>query len=328
MNLNLRYIWGVGLVLFALFTSCTDEPKPSATPAPSENPQAYKQVSPAFNADTAYQYVQKQVDFGPRVCETPAHQKCGDWLVSEYKKYAQKVTEQKGSMKKWDKKDVAVRNIMASFNPEAKKRIMISAHWDCRPWADHDASEANHNTPVLGADDAASGVAVMLEIARVLHSNMPSVGVDLVCFDTEDLGKQEAEDSYCLGSQYWARQAKAAGYKAAYAINLDMVAGRGARFIWEEVSVTFAENVLRKVWDTGVKLGYSDYFYYYQKGGIIDDHSYVNQIAGIPAIDIIHYNEQTNFPAWWHTVYDDMRNIDRNTLKAVGQTLLEVIYTE
>ncbi len=308
-----------------------NEPKKKTTDKPVETTIAYKQMSPDFNADSAYQWVQKQVDFGPRVCNSTAHTACGDYLVQQFKKYADEVTEQKAAVKNFDDRKLNIRNIIASFNPTASKRIFISAHWDSRPYADQDSDPANHTKAILAADDGGSGVAVMLEMARQLKGKKLNIGVDLICFDAEDLGKSDlGGDTYCLGSQYWARNKHKAGYKAEYGILLDMVGAFNAHFIWEGYSIKYAEPVLRKVWDQAVQLGFSNNFYYFQGGPIIDDHYYVNTLAGIPTIDIIHYTESTStrFPAHWHTIGDNMGVIDRNTLKAVGQTLLEVVFKE
>ncbi|MBC7382231.1 MAG: M28 family peptidase [Bacteroidia bacterium] len=310
--------------------ACT-EPAKKQSDKSMENMQAYQQVSPAFNSDSAYNMVQRQVDFGPRICNSDAHTACGIYLAQEFKKLADEVIEQKGIVKNFDGKNLNIKNIIASFNPAASKRILICTHWDTRPYADQDANPANHNKPILAADDAASGVAVMLEIARLLKSVKVNIGVDLICFDAEDLGKSEhGGESYCLGSQYWSRNKHKPGYKAEYGILLDMVGAYNAHFIWEGYSVKYAEPVLRKVWDQAIQLGYSNYFYYLQGGAITDDHYYVNTLGGIPTIDIIHYSEtsDTHFAPHWHTLNDNMSVIDRNTLKAVGQTLLEVIYKE
>ncbi len=317
------------MALFSI-SSCSDTPKPNTKA--QEQTTIYKQVSPNFNQDSAYYFVQKQADFGPRVVETDEHKKCGDWLITEFKKYANNVIEQKGSSITWDKRKISIRNIIAQFNPTASKRILITAHWDSRPIADNDPIETNKTKPILGVDDGASGVAVMLEMARAIKQNKLDIGVDFICLDAEDLGnpdpKYKDDNTYCLGTQYWATHLHTPNYKADFAINLDMVGGKGAKFVWEKHSFDYAPTILRKVWDNAVQLGYSDIFYYYQIGEITDDHLYINTMAKIPCIDIIHFNEHTGFPAWWHTVNDNISNIDKQTLKAVGQSLLEVIYKE
>lgn len=293
----------------------------------AEPPKAYKQVSPNFNADSAYYFVDKQVSFGPRVTNSEPHKKCGDWLVAELRKMSDNVIEQKTTLTNYDGRQLNIRNIIAEINPKADKRILLCAHWDSRPFADEDTKDTNK--PILGANDGGSGVGVLMEIARIIKNNPLSVGIDIVLFDAEDLGKSEHNNSYCLGSQYWSTNLLKPGYKAEYGILLDMVGAANAKFAWEEVSVTYARLVLEKVWGTAQVLGYP-HFVYYNKGGIIDDHAYVNKNAGIPTIDIIHFDTQTQsgFPEHWHTHRDNMYAIDRTTLKAVGQTLLEVIYSE
>lgn len=315
---------------FALLLACKD-PKPKTTQTPVAETPAYKPVGPAFNADSAYRFVEQQVAFGPRVCNSDAHTKCGNYLANAFRGLTDEVQEQTASVRNWDGKMLKIRNIIASINPKATKRILICSHWDSRPYADNDPDPANHNKAIDAADDGASGVAVMLEMARAMQANKPSVGVDFICLDAEDLGKSDqGGDTYCLGSQYWGKHPHKPGYKADYGVLLDMVGGFNARFIWEGFSMKYAEPVLRKVWDQGVQLGHTNYFYYFQGGYITDDHKYINELTGIPTIDIIHYTEstETRFPAHWHTVQDKMGVIDRNTLKAVGQTLLEVIYKE
>jgi Zn-dependent M28 family amino/carboxypeptidase len=321
----------VGLTL-VLLSSCGDESNSNKKQNTANQTEQVKPalVSPNFNSDSAYLFVQEQVNFGPRFTNSEGHTKCGNWLVSKFTSYADKVYEQNADVKNFDGKTLHIRNIIASFNPDAKKRVIVAAHWDSRPYADQDADKSKHTEPILAADDAGSGVAVMLEMARVMSAKKPQIGIDLICFDAEDLGKPQHEDSYCLGSQYWSKNPHLKNYKADYGILLDMVGGRDAKFVWESFSVKYAESTVRKVWDQAVQLGYSNYFYYYQGNGITDDHYYVNKIAGIPMIDIIHYSEQTNssFPPHWHTLGDNMNVIDRNTLKAVGQSLLEVVYKE
>ncbi len=316
----------LAIALF-LFSCGNDKPAKPTTTEPAKT-EAYKRVSPAFNADSAFYYVQKQVEFGPRVTNSDAHKKCGDWMVEELKKLTDNVIEQKTSITNFDGKKLNIRNIIAEINPKATKRIMLCAHWDSRPYADEDNNDTDK--PILGANDGASGVGVLMEIARVIKANPAGVGVDIILFDAEDLGKSEHENSYCLGSQYWSRNMHRPGYKADFGILLDMVGAANAKFAWEEVSVNYAKPVLEKVWGLGNALGYANRFVYFNKGGIIDDHAYVNKNAGIPTIDIIHYDAATpsGFPEHWHTHRDNMNAIDRNTLSAVGQTLLEVIYTE
>ena len=289
--------------------------------------------SPVCNADSAFSYVEKQVNFGPRIPATEAHQRCGDWFVTQLKTFGATVAEQKDSVMGFDGNKLPLRNIIASFYPEKKRRILLCAHWDTRPYADQDTTRKNE--PIDGANDGASGVGVLLEVARGLSNQEPNVGVDIILFDVEDQGRPAYDNApsspdhfYCLGSRYWAKNKKK--YTAQYGILLDMVGAKGAVFTMEGISMKYAEPVVRKVWDTGNQLNFSDNFRYNRTRAIIDDHNYVNEIAGIPCIDIIQYDNSTNmrFGSYWHTHNDNIDIIDKNSLKAVGQTVLQVLYNE
>ena len=289
---------------------------------------------PAFDADSAWNYVKVQVDFGPRVPNTPAHQACGNYLAQKLEQLGAKVYNQYADLTTYDGTLLKARNIIGSYKPESKKRIALFAHWDCRPWADNDPDKKNHRTPVLGANDGASGVGVLLEIARHLQQQAPNLGIDLIFFDAEDYGAHTSyqgkhqEEFWCLGSQYWSRNPHVANDNARFGILLDMVGGKDARFRYEYFSEQYAKNINRKVWKAADRAGFRGYFEKADGGGCTDDHLFVNRIARIPTIDIIPYSETESFFEHWHTVKDNMDAIDRNTLKAVGQTVMQVIYNE
>jgi glutaminyl-peptide cyclotransferase len=292
-------------------------------------------ASPAFNADSAYAFVGHQVNFGPRVPNTTAHTLCGNYLAGTLKKYGFVVTEQAFTATTYNGKKLNSRNIIGSFNPAASKRILLASHWDSRPFADEDS--LHKNKPVPGANDGASGVGVLLEVARTLslQAKMPDIGVDIIFFDAEDWGNSDkATDKYsgyCLGSQYWAANKHVANYTAYFGILLDMVGAKGAVFQKEGYSVQMAEGVVRNVWNVAGRLGYNNYFIDQRGAAITDDHVPVNEVAKIPMIDIIHTqpnNLNHTFFHAWHTTQDTMENIDPHTLKAVGQTLIQVLYQE
>lgn len=299
-------------------------------------PEAYQQQSPAFNADSAYIYVEEQVAYGPRVPGTTAHELCGDYLVNKLTAYGAKVVQQRAMVTHYDGRELPLRNIVGSYGLEQEKRVLLFAHWDSRPFADEESDPLRRNQPILGADDGASGVGVLLEVARQLQLQPLEIGVDIIFFDLEDWGvpsfeRQQWEgDWWCVGSRYWAEQPHQEDYRAEYGILLDMVGSANATFLKEGYSQQYAHNIVDKVWSTAHKLGFGHFFPVQQGGYITDDHLPVNQMKRAPSINIINLKRDTDtgFGSHWHTLSDDMRNIDRNSLKAVGQTVLELIYTD
>jgi len=283
-------------------------------------------VSIRFNADSAYNFCAAQCDFGPRTMNSEAHEQCAQWIEQQFRRYGYDVQLQQADLRGYDGTVLHSTNIIATAaSPSAAPsaavpspssssavpsaavpdgspsgRILICAHWDSRPWADNDPDSANWRKPVMAANDGASGVAVMLELARLLQQHDSArVAVDFICFDAEDWGIPQWEDradgdSWALGAQYWAAHRGSTNYR--YAILLDMVGGQGARFYREGYSMQHARSIVEKA-----------------------------------CIDIInHYPDcpQGSFGPTWHTVSDDMQHIDRNTLEAVGQTLVQLIFTE
>lgn len=306
------------------------------TNKPSVTVVEYQKISPDFNADSAYNFVQKQVDFGPRVPNTKEHIACANYLAETLKRFGAEVVEQKAVLTAYDGTKLNAVNIIGSFSPDKKNRVLLFAHWDSRPYADADADPKNHNIPIDGANDGASGVGVLLEVARQIQAKSPEVGVDIIFFDAEDYGAPSFSDKsgdewWCLGSQYWAKNPHIKGYKAKFGILLDMVGAKDATFYRDYYSKKYASNIIEKVWSTARQLGYGKFFISEDGGGITDDHIPVNQIARIPSIDILDYKMSDNHDGFfphWHTINDTMDNIDKETLKAVGQTVLEVIYKE
>lgn len=313
---------------FVLFTSCKSR-------TTNEVISANAVEVPVFSADTAYYHMLKQVDFGFRIPNTPAHKACADYLANTLRSYGASVIEQRAQLRAFDGTMLDAVNIIASYNPDAKARVLLFAHWDTRPWSDHDPIEANRKTPVTGANDGASGVGVLLEVARQLHLKAPAIGVDIIFFDAEDYGapddfKGNAEDTWCLGSQYWSRNPHVPNYSARFGILLDMVGAPDAKFYREYFSMYYAAPIVNKVWNAAHSLGFSNWFVKRDIGAITDDHYYVNKIIGIPSANIIQYHPDTEkgFGKYWHTVNDTMDNVDKRTLNAVGVTVLHVVYNE
>jgi hypothetical protein len=296
------------------------------------------QEAPGFDADSAYAYVENQVNFGPRTPNSEAHRRCGDYLIGELKRFGAEVFVQEMTLTAYNGDRLRCRNIIGSYDPANERRILLFAHWDTRPYADYDADPAKWRTPIDGADDGASGVGVLLEIARQTgRTPVRGAGVDIIFFDAEDYGVPEFEkssgytpNSWCLGSQFWAKNPHKPGYRAEYGILLDMVGARGASFYKEHTSMRYASRTVEKVWNAARKLGYGKFFIQAEGGGVLDDHQYVMEGRGIPSIDIINYDPEHvhGFADYWHTHNDVMENISRETLKGVGQTVLEVIYKE
>ncbi|RYF18016.1 MAG: M28 family peptidase [Flavobacteriales bacterium] len=321
----MKRIFIIPIITLCSFLACTNNKQST------EETLVVKLSSPDFNADSAFAYTKAQVDFGPRIPSTEAHTNCLNYLVNTFKSFGGEVFVQKGAAKTYDGKKHQLKNIIAAFNPEKIQRVLITAHWDARPFSDKDQEPKMNDKPFDAANDGASGVAIMLEMARQIQQQQPNVGVDFILWDIEDYGsyddKSADETTWCIGSQYWAKNPPVKGYKPMYAINLDMVGGSNAQFTQDEVSRKYAPEIVQKVWGIGNEIGYSAYFISDISPSLIDDHYWVNK-AGIQCIDIIDYSTHGVFYKNWHTQLDNLNNIDRNTLKAVGQTVLEVIYRE
>ena len=326
--MNRKYIFLSFLIVAALFSSCKSN---------KQVEEVLNPVGPAFIADSAMAYCQAQCDFGPRTMNSKAHDLCEEWIVNKFKGFGLEVETQKADLTGWDGTKLHSTNIIAHFNPQAERRILICAHWDSRPWADNDPDSTNWHKPVLAANDGASGVGVMLEVARLLQNDTTlAIGVDLVCFDAEDYGtpqwaekNEDSENTWALGAQYWAKNLPE-NYNPQFGILLDMVGGQGAKFYQEQFSLRYAASIVDKVWSAARHASYGSMFTNEVGGQITDDHIPVNE-AGIPTVDVIPFYpdcRQSSFGPTWHTINDDMEHLDANTLKAVGQTLIQVIYSE
>lgn len=326
------------LLIASVFWSCSNKAAVAESEHSSGQPviaQASKRI-PAFNADSAYLFVQRQVDFGPRVPNTSAHKQCGIYLAGELKRFGAQVHEQEMVLTAYDGTKLESKNIIGVFHAEKEKRVLLCAHWDSRPYSDEDPQKENQRKPIDGADDGASGVGVLLEIARQLQQYEPTIGVDVIFFDAEDYGIPDFARSqygyqsgtWCLGSRFWGKNPHKKGYKADFGILLDMVGAKDAVFYKEYISMRHAARYVDKVWETARNLGLGKYFINAEGGGITDDHEAVMEETGIPCLDIINYDPQSEkgFREHWHTQDDNMKNIDKEVLKAVGQTVLEVVY--
>ena len=321
-------------VLIVAVVACSSN-KRSVSEAEEKRPAQQVQV-PTFQADSAYHYIEAQAAFGPRVPNTAAHRACGDYLAAQLERFGAKVYNQYADLMAYDNTLLKARNIIGAYQPKSRKRVMLCAHWDSRPYADYDPDPKKHHTPILGVNDGASGVGVLLEVARQLQQQAPAIGIDIIFFDAEDYGTPTfyrgsyKEDTWCLGSQYWGRVPHVDNYNARFGILLDMVGGRGATFYQELFSKRTAGKEMKKIWEAAHRLGYGSYFPKKEGTEVTDDHVYVFNLRQIPCVDIINYDPKgdSGFGEFWHTTGDTMELIDRATLQAVGQTVLQVIYNE
>ncbi|MCB0769301.1 MAG: M28 family peptidase [Flavobacteriales bacterium] len=326
--------WRLAMITALLFVACGSDDTPVTEVPDVVLPEL--PATPLFDADSAYAYIAEQVAFGPRVPGTEAHRQCGDRLVERLKRSGAEVIEQTGTVVSFNKERLPLRNIIAQFHPERTERVLLFAHWDTRPFADKD--EERTNEPIDGANDGGSGVGVLLEIARHLAAKKHGPGVDILLTDVEDHGQpsgamafdENSIDTWCLGSRYFVKNPHVPNYTARFGILLDMVGARDAKFYQEALSMQFAPAVVRKVWKTASAIGHGDRFVQETKYFVgIDDHVPVNTVLRIPSIDIIQYDPATQaFGPYWHTHDDNMDVIDPATLKAVGQTVLEVVWKE
>ncbi|MGK7389619.1 MAG: M28 family peptidase [Candidatus Cyclobacteriaceae bacterium M2_1C_046] len=343
MKKKQHYILLILIILTAGFllglSGCEADKREKARKMEEEKEEKIVDV-PDFNPDSAYNFIKRQVDYGPRVPNTEGHALTAAYLKEKLNEYGAEVVAQEFTAYTFDGNQVQLQNIIASFYPEKKKRILLGAHWDTRPFADKDPDYKED--PIEGANDGGSGVGVLLEIARILGTAeiKPDVGIDIILFDGEDYGDIEGMDIkdpqdgfyeswWALGSQYWSQRKHDPNYSAFYGILLDMVGARGSTFYQEGVSMEYAPSVVRKVWDRADRLGYGHIFIDKKKPGITDDHLFVNKHAGIPMINIVHYDPKFGyFGDYHHTHKDNMDLISRDILEAVGETVLHTIYYE
>lgn len=288
---------------------------------------------PPFVADSAYYYVEQQLAFGFRHPGAAGHAKCAQWIASTMRQWCDTVILQPFSTTLWDGSHADGMNIIASLAPERDNRILLAAHWDSRRWADQDLDTTKWHTPLPGANDGASGVGLLMEMARVMSAMPPDVGVDFVFFDVEDQGFPEwgeidryQDNTWCKGSQHWAQNPHRMFYRANYGILFDMVGTANPRFTKEEISMNFAQGIMNKMWNCAAQLGYGTVFVDELSSSILDDHLYVNQILHVPTIDVVQNSPDCSFYTHWHTVKDDLDAVDKSTLNIVATVAMKTLY--
>ena len=325
-----------GFLLLLVMVSCSCKRSASGNAASLDVPTsiATSHEMPQFSADSAYQFVAGLCDFGPRVPGTDAQKACAKWLKNQLLRYGAEVKLQEGEMTAYNGTKLPIINIIGSFNPDAKMRVLLMSHWDSRPFADNDPDLSKRKLPVMGANDGASGVGILLELARLCSEKLPQVGIDIFLTDAEDYGAPDDwkgthdEKWWALGTQMWCKQAAKEGYRAQYGILLDMVGSANATFYREYYSERYANSFVNEIWQAAARLGYGDLFINQGGGGVTDDHVFVNRMLQIPCVDIIDTRTDTDgtFCPEWHTTYDTMDNISRETLGKVGRVLVSLLW--
>lgn len=277
------------------------------------------QSQPVFTGEPAWEYLVAQCDYGPRVVGSPAHDSTKAFIVGHLRQAGATVSMQRFEIEDpYGSRTMVLANIVGSFFPDRKKRLLLAAHYDSRPWADQESDTTLWDQPITGANDGASGVAVLLELADLLAGQAPAgLGIDLVFFDGEDYGKEGDPRYYLLGSRYFA--ANLAGYRPRCGILLDMVGGRDGTIGKEGYSLQRAPDVTETLFQRAAELELS-VFVPENRSAILDDHIPLQQ-AGIAMVDLI------GLPyASWHTLDDTPDKCSVETLRQVGTLLANFIY--
>lgn len=274
---------------------------------------------PEFNKDKAFEFLLDQCEIGPRAPGTKEHKILQRYLVSKLEKFGGNVSVQPfdGVLTSGD--TLKLVNIIGNFNTGSRKRILLGAHYDTRPFADRDPDPSNRDKPIIGANDGASGVAVLLEIARQLGKSNPPIGVDIVFFDGEDYGREGVSEDYILGSSYFASHMK--GYRPYSVIIVDMIGEKDVEIRKEGFSRDFSARLLEEIYSIARRLDISQFR---DENGvsILDDHlPFIKK--GIPAVDLIDFD----YP-YWHTLEDTPDKCSKESLGAVGTVLLEYIWQQ
>jgi len=274
---------------------------------------------PVFDGQAAHALIERQVAFGPRAPGTEGHAAQLAWMEAYLRERADSVELQPFTHRSRDGRTLQMANVIARFRPDAADRILLAAHWDTRPTADADRDEARRAEPILGANDGASGVAVLLQLADVLSRHGPPIGVDIILFDGEDWARGEM----FLGSKHFAANLPQ-GYRPLYGVLVDMVGDRNPVFPTEGYSQQYAPEVVDRVWRLAADVGFGEYFPRANQGYIEDDHVPLNE-AGLRTINIIDF-EYGPGNRFWHTHEDVLANTGPRGLEVVGVVLAHLVY--
>ena len=273
----------------------------------------------SFDGQKAYQYVQAQLAFGPRVPGTDGHRRAGDWMVERLRASADTVAEQAWTHTTADGTRLPMRNVLARFNPQAAERVLYLAHWDTRPVADGESDAAKRTLPIPGANDGASGVAMLLALADALKAERPSQGVDILLVDGEDYGDFDRDRDVFIGSRYFAEHLPAPGYRPIFGVLWDMVGDRDLQIYQEQNSVSAAPEVVARVWREAESLGYGRVFIPQVKHSINDDHIPLLR-AGLRVIDVIDFDFDHH-----HKLTDNLAMVSAASLQVVGDVAMALV---
>lgn len=272
-----------------------------------------------FDGERAFGYLRRQLDFGPRVPGTAGHRQAGDWLVGLLRDRADTVIVQEWVHVTLGGDSLPMRNVLARFRPAASERVLYVAHWDTRPVAERDPDPARRDLPIPGANDGASGVALLLGVADALRSEAPAVGVDLLFVDGEDFGDFDRDQDVLIGSAWFADHLPSPSYQPLFGVVWDMVADRDLRIHQEVHSVQAAPEVVARVWRAAEELGYGSVFVPQAKYSIDDDHLPLLR-RGLRVIDVIDFE----YP-FHHQLADDLAAVSPAALQVVGDVALSLV---
>ena len=279
---------------------------------------------PNFDKGNAFRYLVEQCEFGPRNPDSNGYKQCLDYLQKTLSGFADTIFVQPFVLDDLvNEKSYDLTNIIARFKAGDPQQLLIGAHWDTRPWADEDPDTEKHNDPIIGANDGASGVAVILEIARILNASPPPIGITLVLFDGEDMGKPGNPKSYAQGSLAFAKDLPIE--KPDEAIILDMIGDAELHIPIERYSYQQNKQLVKKLWGLAKELSL-DAFESRIEYSIYDDHVPLWTEAKIPAVDIIDFNYPNSYTNYWHTTQDLPEHCSAESLGQVGTLLVHYIY--
>ena len=278
-----------------------------------------------FDGDSAFNWLEKQCEFGPRNPGSDGYYNCKDFFIKNLEEFSDTIFTQNFTYTELREKNTYdLSNIIAEFKVNSEKHILLGAHWDTRPWADRDLNFANRNTPIIGANDGASGVAILMALAKIFNSNPPPINITLVLFDGEDMGVEGINNSWARGSQYFAKNLPI--QKPDYGIIVDMIGDSNLDIPIERHSYRVAPDLVNELWDLAEKLKLPA-FQNRLGHDVYDDHVPLWEIAEIPAIDLIDFNYPNQRINYWHTLNDVPQNCSAESLEQVGQLLTSYIYS-